>query len=164
MRYRVVVLDKQLQTKTEEIISVRKNTSLSTVAMKGLEIHLEKNPDSENEETLKIAKSLKRENNNEVEAFLEDLKNDIDIEINIYDINNYTYLHKEKGRTTTSYEIGYYSYVEAWRSQVDNEDGEKSLQKYLPSSEIICEHGNELMMDGIDKDNSNWSRGELNKK
>lgn len=156
MKYRVTVVDNQTKLRTENIIVIRKNTSMVTLVLKGLEAHLEANPSSDNEESLKLIKSIKRECNNELDTFLTDLEQELDYLISIGDLNNHTYQHIESKRTITSYDVGFQSYERAWEGQVNEEDGEKDLKKYLPPIDYIIEHGNDLMADDVDTDNENW--------
>lgn len=156
MKYRVNIEDKQMDIKFESIIAVRKRTSLVTVALKGLEKHLENNLDSENEETLKLVNGIKRKCNNDLETFLEDIRSELDFSIVIIDLNNHIYEHRDTGERKTSFEVGKYSYYQAWQSQFNNEDGVKSFLDYLPNADILVEHGNEMMMKSIAKENEDW--------
>lgn len=150
------VKDKQLNIDSEVIVSVRKSTSLLTVVVKGVEMHLEKNPDSENDETLKLVNSFKRESTDSVEIFLDDLNEELDLSIVIVDLNNYTYENIKSGKCITSYEVGSESYYRAWESQVNEDDGEKVFENYLPDFDTVVEHGNELMDVDICSDNEDW--------
>lgn len=156
MKYKIHVEDKQMDIQSEIIVDVRKNTSLLTIVVKGITKHLENNPDSENEETLKLVNYLKRECTDSLEAFLEDLKDELDLNILIVDLNNHIYENLETNKRITSYDVGRESYYRAYLSQVNEEDGEKDFENYLPDFDIVVEHGNELMSDDIDSDNENW--------
>lgn len=156
MKYRVKVTDEQTRDCSDNIIVVRRRTSLVTVAMKGLESHLEKTLDSENEETLSLANGIKRECNNELEVFLEDIKSELDFSIVIIDLNDHIYEHKETGERKTSLDVGKHSYYQAWQSQFNNEDGVKNFLDYLPNAELLIEHGNELMSKDISTENEDW--------
>lgn len=149
MKYRVSVIDEQTDSRSNNIILVKKRTSLVTVALKGLEAHLEKNLDSENEETLKLAKAIKRESNDELETFLEEVSSDLDYLIHIAELNNHTYKNVRTGETKTSNEVGKQSFYNAWLDQRD--EGEKDFLKYLPDAETVVEHGNELMFEDIEE-------------
>ena len=156
MRFKVAVTDKQAKANSTNVIVVKKRTSLVTVAMKGLIEHLEKNPDSENEETLKLAKAIQREYKNDLDVFLSELLEDLDISIHIIDLNNRVYENMNTFERKTSHDVGKLSYHRAWESQYHEEDGEKDFVKYLPDFETVVEHGNELMLEDIAEENGDW--------
>ena len=158
MKYKVHVKDIQVNIASEVIVEVRKNTSLLTVVVKGIEKHLENHANSENEETLKLVKSFKRESTDVLDVFLNDLKEELDFVIVIDDLNNHIYEHVKNGERISSYDIGRESYYRAWQDQCDEDDGEKDFDKYLPDFDTVVEHGNELMVDYIEDDvyNDDW--------
>lgn len=156
MKYEVKVTDEQTKDSTVNLVVARKRTSLVTIALKGLENHLANHIDSDNEETLKLANSIKRECNNDLDVFLEDISTELDYSIVLVDLNDHIYENTETGERTTSLDVGKRSYYMAWESQVNNEDGVKDFLSYLPDSETLIAHGNEMMMPSIVTENSKW--------
>lgn len=150
MKYIVNVDDRQMGIRSEILIKVRKGTSILTVLEKGIETHLEKNPNSENEETIKIVKALKRECCDEISIFIEDLKQALDLFVYYVDPNNYTYENTHSGERKTSIEVGNLSYFNAWVDQKNEVDGEKDFIKFLPDAMTVIAHGNELMLEDVD--------------
>ena len=150
MKFRVVVVDGDGGERTENIIEVRKNTSMKTVVLKGVEAHVSSSSSYDELEFMREVKYLHREAN-DLDIFVEELKQELDLKIAICDMNNHTYVSIEKDMfgkksVTTSYEEGLESYERAWRGQLGNEDSENNFEAYLPSKDIIIEHGNEIML------------------
>lgn len=154
VKYKIYVSDKQDNSKSENVVESRKNTSLKTIVLKGIEKHVEEFA-ADPLEFMREVKYLFRESENHVD-FIEDLNNELDLLISIGDLNNNTYRHKETEEQTTSYEVGLQSYENAWRSQLNEVDGEQNFNKYIPDKDIIIEHGNELMANDVDSSNEEW--------
>ena len=149
MKYKVHVVDTETKEESINVINVRKGTTMKTVALKGVEQHVNEYA-VDALHFMSEVKSLHREAY-DLEDFIEWLKQDIDLSVYIVDVNNHKYYNAKTDKYITSHELGLQSYADAWKDQLNEEDAEKDFAKYLPDFDTVVEHGNELA-------NEEWER------
>lgn len=150
MKYRIYMSDKKSQVVKECIIEARKNTAMKTVILHALNECISEFtfPNDVIDKIKRMHKQSKNEN-----EFMQQLFTSFGFIIGIGDLNNHTYIHRQYisqindyvESNTTAYTEGYDSLKRGWEEQLNNEDAEKVLERYLPPSLKIIEYGNELM-------------------
>lgn len=142
MKYLITVVDNDTNERSENKVDVRKNTTMKTVVLKGVEKHVEQFA-ADPLNFMSEVKSLHREAY-DLEDFTVWLKQDLEMSVYITDLNNRRYYNKKRDTYTTSYDEAIESYRRAWEDQCNEDDGEKVFENYLPDYDTIIEHGNEL--------------------
>lgn len=142
MKFKVYVTDTETKQQSENVVEVRKNTTMKTVVLKGVEKHVEQYA-ADPLNFMSEVKSLHREAY-DLADLTEWLKQDLDLSVSIADLNNHKYYNEKEDRYTTSHELGQQSYADAWNDQLNEEDAEKDFAKYIPDFDTIVEHGNEI--------------------
>lgn len=148
LNYTVYVFDEDDNTESLNPIQVRSNTSLKTVILKGVKNHIERYA-ADPLDFMRSVNSLHRESEDE-SVFIDYLMSELSLSVVVNDLNNHTYYNMIVNKKITSLEVGLSSYKEAWKNQLNKENGIQNFESYRPSNGDLIVQGNEIMSERLD--------------